>query len=145
MALNSFNIKWKDLYPWINTVPKDEFNAYCKLCNTIFGIASKGEDSVKEHAENDIHKQKLSSETKSMDEKSELKVEHDRNDKDGGKPNLISDPKIENSVKEYDKNVVGDNEAKLTTESKSKLFSKKIFQKCSQKIFFTMFVTKFYL
>lgn len=37
-------------------MPKDEFRAYCKLCNKIFSIARKGEGCVKEHALGDTHK-----------------------------------------------------------------------------------------
>lgn len=45
-----FNIKWKNVYPWLNSVPNDEFKAYCKLCKRIFSISGKGEGCVKEHA-----------------------------------------------------------------------------------------------
>ena len=53
----SFNLNWKRLYPWINTVPDEEYKAYCKWCNKIFCIAGKGENSVKEHAEGAKHKE----------------------------------------------------------------------------------------
>lgn len=52
----AFNSEWKNRYPWINSVPKDNYTAYCKLCKKIFSIAGKGEGSVKEHAEGDNHK-----------------------------------------------------------------------------------------
>lgn len=52
----TFNIEWTKKYPWINSVPKDNFKAYCKLCKKIFQIAGKGEGCVKEHAEGENHK-----------------------------------------------------------------------------------------
>lgn len=51
-----FNIKWKNVYPWLNSVPNDEFKAYCKLCKRIFSISGKGEGCVKEHALGEAHR-----------------------------------------------------------------------------------------
>ena len=53
----SFNQKWKQSYPWINSVPKENFKAYCKLCQKIFSVAAKGEGCVTEHAESTKHKE----------------------------------------------------------------------------------------
>lgn len=52
----SFDSKWKTTYPWVNSVPKDNFSAYCKLCQKIFSLSGKGEDSLKEHAASVTHK-----------------------------------------------------------------------------------------
>lgn len=50
-----FNIEWIKKYPWINSVPKDNFSAYCKLCKKIFSTAGKGEGSVKQHGDSVYH------------------------------------------------------------------------------------------
>lgn len=52
-----FNIKWKDIYPWINSVPDEEYKAYCKHCKKVFSVAGKGEGCVKEHADTAKHKE----------------------------------------------------------------------------------------
>lgn len=56
MSKKTFNLKWKDTYPWLNSVPKDNLSAYCKLCKKIFPIGGKGISCVKEHAESEDHK-----------------------------------------------------------------------------------------
>lgn len=52
----AYNKKWKDKYPWISPVKDDSDRALCTLCNSKFKISSKGEGSVKEHADGDSHK-----------------------------------------------------------------------------------------
>lgn len=53
----AFNPKWKEIYPWVNSVPKENYKAYCKLCKKIFSVAAKGEGCLKEHANSDKHKE----------------------------------------------------------------------------------------
>lgn len=51
----AFNPKWKEIYPWLNSVPDDNFKAYCKHCKQIFSVAGKGEGCIKEHAARSKH------------------------------------------------------------------------------------------
>lgn len=52
-----FNQVWLQTYKWLSEVKDDESSANCKWCNSRFKIDSKGEGSVKKHAETDKHKQ----------------------------------------------------------------------------------------
>lgn len=63
-----FNPKWIEIYKWIKAVDDDRTKAFCKLCNKAFSIASKGEGSIKEHAEGVKHKeaQKSTTSTQSL-------------------------------------------------------------------------------
>lgn len=62
----SFNIKWKNIYPWIDSVSDDNFKAFCKLCKKTFSISSKGEGCIKEHSEGAKHKDAAKSTTSSQ-------------------------------------------------------------------------------
>lgn len=53
----AFNPKWKESYPWVNSVPKENYKAYCKLCKKKFSVAAKGESCLKEHANSNKHKE----------------------------------------------------------------------------------------
>lgn len=47
---NSFNHNWIEKYSWLKNVESDDSKAFCKLCKSVFSIASKGESAVKDHA-----------------------------------------------------------------------------------------------
>lgn len=52
----TFNSKWLKNYPWIQSVENDNSKAFCKLCKKVFSISTKGEASIKEHADGIKHK-----------------------------------------------------------------------------------------
>lgn len=53
--LTKFQPKWLTTYSWISSVNGDIFKAYFKLCKKSFSISSKGEASIREHAQGTKH------------------------------------------------------------------------------------------
>lgn len=50
-----YNNSWNKIYPWINSVPRDNFSAYCTLCKKSFSVSARGESAVKDHAKTELH------------------------------------------------------------------------------------------
>lgn len=51
-----FNEKWKETYPWVDSVANDVHKVYCKLCKSSFSIATKGQGRLTEHIATDEHR-----------------------------------------------------------------------------------------